>query len=404
MTRNDLSAMIRDLQARHRAGGEMVRGLHVPYYRRGEMSIPAFTMPPGGDPETDGRAASMRLMEKARTLHVDLFFFDCEDAAPDHPTFKAYARRFAADALTTYDFGDRIVGFRPNNIRTEYFEDDIVEVLTRAGDRIQVMIIPKVESAAEVRDTIAVVRDVCRHAGHTNSIFFEVLIESPRAFLEAREIAAIEGVTALILGSFDFARAIGGLVDAGSWQQDQLTIRQMLPVIAAAAGKEAVDAITAELPIRPPRPGGMAEAEYRRALATGTVPESAGKLPGEFLAALGRRNHAIERARQESATARRCGYAARWILHPDQIGPVQQAWTPDRSTALKALDLIAGYARAALAGSGVELTGNRLADKAVVATEWWHVRAALHDAIITGDDIRSTGLTLAELERSVRTR
>jgi citrate lyase subunit beta/citryl-CoA lyase len=400
----DLRGMIRGIQARHRAAPEMTRGALVPYHRRGEMSVPAFTMAPGGDPATDGRTASLRLMQKVCAHPVDLFFFDCEDAAPDHPAFKSFARTFAADALTSFDFGERIVGFRPNNIRTDYFEDDIVEVITRAGHRVQVVIIPKTEQAAEVEDIIRIVRRIQRHAGHTNTIHFEVLIESPRGLMDAERIAALDGVTALILGPFDFARTTGGTVDPELWTRDLAFVRQYLPVAAAAHGKEAVDAITATLPIRPPRPDAMAAETYHSALAMDPATAPPGTFPADFLAALHRRSEALKLARTEAESARRCGYAAKWILHPDQIAPVQGAWTPSRETAEAALHLVAGYARAALEGSGVELSGNRLTDKAVVGADWWLVRAALRGRVLTAADIAATGLTIEELERTVHTR
>jgi citrate lyase subunit beta/citryl-CoA lyase len=404
MSRAELSALIREVQKRHRAVPEMVRGMHVPYYRRGEMSIPAFAMPAGGDPARDGRTESLRLMRKAGTLPVDLFFFDCEDAAPDHPEYKAFARTFAAEALTTFDFGDRIVGFRPNNIRTDYFEEDLVQVVTGAGHRLDVIIIPKTETADEISDIIAITRRAQQLAGHTNTISFEVLVESPRAFFEAERIAAIDGVTALILGSFDLARTIGGAVDPGTWMEDQAGIRQYLPLAAAARGKEAVDAITATLPLRPPRPPSMTDLAYRTVLATDPAQIDTANLPPEFVKGLCSRWKAMTLAALEAQSARRCGYSAKWILHPDQIDPVQSAWTPSATAAREALRLVAGYARAAIRGSGVELAGNRLADKAVVGADWWTVRAALRAGVLKTADIEGTGLTMAQLERTVRTR
>lgn len=404
MSAEELSQLIRSIQERHRGVPEMVRGMSVPYHRRGEMSIPAFSMPSGGDPATDGRAASLRLMRKASTLPVDMFFYDCEDAAPDHPEFKAFARQFATEALTTCDFGGRIVGFRPNNIRTDYFEDDLVEVITRAGHHLQVMVIPKTEHAEEVRDIITIVKRLQALAGHTNRLLFEVLIESPAAFLEAESIAAINDVTALILGPFDFARTIGGTVDPHTWTIDQTVIRQQLPIVAAAAGKEAVDAITAVLPIRPAIPAGMSEEQYRFALAADPDTLDPARYGPAFLRDLHRRGEAIALAAREAASARRCGYAAKWILHPDQIEPVQSAWTPTREAALAALELAARYAMDARKGSGVGLTGNRLADKAVVAADWWLVVAGLRSTVLAPADIAATGLTLEELERTVHTR
>jgi len=404
MTASEITSMIREMQSRHRLVPEMARGMHVPYHRRGEMSVPAFTMAPGGDPATHGRDASLRLMQKVCTLPVDLFFFDCEDASPDHPEYKSFARQFATEALTTFDFGNRITGFRPNNIRTAYFEDDLVEVITKSGHRLQVIIIPKTEHAGEVEDIIAVVRKIQKLAGQTNKLSFEVLIESPNAFLEAERIAAIEGVTALILGSFDLARTIGGTVDPDTWTHDQSIIRQQLPIIAAAYGKEAVDAITATLPVRPQKPEGMEEEEYRAALAGDPALLDLQKVGAGFLTQLRRRADAIALAGREAESARRCGYAAKWIIHPDQIEPIQRAWTPSREAALAALNLVTHYTRAARMGSGVELTGDRLADKAVVGTDWWLVKAALRSNVLKSDDISATGFTLEELERTVRTR
>ena len=51
-----------------------------------------------------------------------------------------------------------------------------------------------------------------------------------------------------------------------------------------------------------------------------------------------------------------------------------------------------------------ELHGNSLADKAVVGTEWWQVRAGLSAGVLTEDDIAATGYPLQTLERTVRTR
>ncbi len=369
---------IREAQARHRPVEEMVRGACVPYFRRGEMSIPAFKLPPGGDPETDGRAKSLRLMSKAASLPIDFFFYDLEDAAPDNPDFKPLARRFVVEAFETLDLSGRVRAFRPNNIRTPYFEDDIVEVVGAIGEKLDAIVLPKTETADEVRDVQEILRTVQRCAGRDNTIRLEVLIESPRAFVDAEQIAAIEDVSALVFGAWDFARTIGGRVEPDSWLQDQGTARQLLPILAAAHGKEAVDAVTATLPIRPKDPtDARAKAAYEAAILA---------------------------AKRDAEDARRIGYAAKWILHPDQIEPIQGAWTPSREEALAALDLTRRYTEAAIAGSGAELHGNALADKAVVGTEWWQVRAGLNAGILNASDIQATGHTLESLERTVRTR
>ena len=223
-----------------------------------------------------------------------------------------------------------------------------------------------------------ILRTVQRLAGRSNTIRMEVLIESPRAFVQAEQIAAIDDVAALVFGAWDFARTIGGRVEPDSWLQDQGTARQLLPILAAAHGKDAVDAVTATLPIRPKDPS---DASAQRAYEA-----------------------AIVAACRDAEDARRIGYAAKWILHPDQITPIQGAWTPSREEALAALELTRRYTEAALAGSGAELHGNALADKAVVGTEWWQVQAGLSAGILSLSDIDATGHSIETLERTVRTR
>ena len=370
--------LIRTAQHRHRAVEEMMKGAKVPYFRRGEMSIPAFKMPPGGDPGKEGREASLKLMRKAAELPIDFFFFDLEDASPDNPDLKPHARRFVVEAFRELDFGRRVRAFRPNNIRTPYFEEDMVTVVGEVGDKLDAIVLPKSENADEVADVQAVLRALQRLHGRANRIAIEVLVESPKAFTQAERIAALDDVSALIFGAWDFARTTGARVEPETWLQDQGMARQMLPIVAAAYGKEAVDAVTATLPIRP-------------------------KDPLDAVAQ-GKRVRAIDLARRDAADARRIGFAAKWILHPDQIEVIQGAWTPSREDALRALNLTADYTRAASHGSGAEVHGDQLADKAVVGTEWWVVRSAIQAGVLTDADVEATGYTIATLERTVRTR
>jgi citrate lyase beta subunit len=400
---NGISDYIRGIQNRHRSVPEMVRGLHVPYFRRGEMAIPAFKMKTGGNPDTDGRTTSLKMMKKAAELPIDFFFFDLEDASPDHPEYKSFARQFVIEALNSTDFGERVVAFRPNNIRTDYFEDDVVKVVVEAGQRLAAMVIPKTEYAEEVRDIIEIVNRVQKLAGHTNRISFEILIESPRAFLEAERIASLEQVSALIFGAWDFARTTSGAVEPESWTEDQQYARQHLPIVAAAHGKDAVDAVTGTLPIRPKLPEGITVEEYNHALTQKFDTLDEGRFGRHFIEQCAERERAIQLAARDAANARRCGYAAKWVLHPDQIEPIQRAWTPGREAALKALDLAATYARAARNGSGAEVDGNRLADKAVVGTDWWIVRAGIKSKTLSLEDISNTGFSIDELERTVVT-
>lgn len=398
-TPESLRAAIHAATAHYRAAPGMVRGLRVPYHRRGELVVPAFRMRPGGNPETDGRTESLRVMQRAPSLGADMVFFDCEDASPDHPEFKSLARRYAVEALLTTDLRGLVMGFRPNGIRTPYFADDLTDVVTRAGHLLQVLVIPKTEHPDEVKDILRFVEDLRRLAGHTTPISLEILIESPAAFLRSEEIASLDGVTALAFGAWDFARSIGGTVDAEHWIQDQRMIRQMLAVIAASHGKEAVDAVTATIPVRPSPPPGMTPEAYAEALAAADP----GGLTADhsFIEALAARRRAVDLARRDAADARACGLAAKWILHPDQIAPIQDAWTPSAERAREALRMAVRYTAASGDGSGAETSGTLMVDRAVVGAEWWVVHAALRAGVLRDADITATGYTLTRLEQAV---
>lgn len=371
-TLTDIRADIHAAQAR--LATPQRRGRLVPYRRRGVMAIPAFKMAPGGRPDVEGRAQSLKLLQKAAELPVDCFFYDLEDAAPDHPEFKAFARQFCAQALQAGEFGKRVVAFRPNDLRSPYFEEDLVHVLTTAGHKLHALVIAKTEDASEVAAISRLVAQIQRHAGHDNRPLLEVLIESPRAYLQAQQIAALPPVASLTLGAWDFGRLTGAEVNPDTWTTDMLAVRQLLPVIAASEGKDAVDAVTARLPIRP----------------TATDPETLAQQERD-------RQAALDLAASDSANARRLGFAGKWVLHPDQITPIQDAFLPTRARALKALAMAAGYARAAQTGSGAELEGVQLADRAVIGADWWLVEDALAGGVIAAEDVAATGVELRVL-------
>ncbi len=398
-----LQGEIRRAQKRHRVQADRVRGLFVPYFRRGVLSVPAFKMSAGGDPKVQGREQSLKLMSKAAQLPADCFFYDLEDAAPDQAEFKQFAREFAVEALLTHDFADRVVAFRPNNIRTEYFEQDVLQVIRAAGHKLQMLVIPKTENADEVADIAKMVQRINELAGNSNKLYLEVLIESPRAFLQAQQIAQIPQVTALVFGAYDFARTVGGEVDAKTWLRDQTVVRQMLPIIAASEGKDAVDAVTATLPLKPPRTPHLPQKNYDLVMQPGYAGHWLYR-PGDFGDGVRARHYALDLVRRDAQDARKLGFAAKWILHPDQIAPIQKAWVPTRARALEALQLAAAYAKSAIDGSGAQRHGLKMADKAVVAADWALVQAALRALVLSSDDIADNGFSIEQLQRSMATR
>ena len=365
--------MLRTAQRRHTRTPLWGRGARVPYYRRGELVVPGFYLPAGAtDPVGQSRNSTIKMMQAAAALPADLFFYDLSAVPEDDPRYATLARRYVIDALQNFDYGDRVRGVRPHAFRSDHFEDDLIEVVGAVGDRLDLIVLGGIESADEVRDIQQVLRNLQRVAGRSNRITFEVIIQSPRAYLQAEAIAGVETVSSLALGVWGLSRSVGGQLHPESWTEDLCALRQTLPLIAAAHGKDAVDGASARSPVRPKSADDThAMEKYRQDL---------------------------ELTHREAENARRLGFAAKWILHPDQIEPAQSAWTPSREMALSTLNMTVELARKANSSFGATAV-----DKTGIMTDWWNVRAALQAGKLTLDDISKTGYTLQQLERFVRT-
>ena len=125
--------------------------------------------------------SNARALEKARTLAADVLILDLEDAVA--PAAKAEARRLVVEAVKGGGFGQRELVIRVNRADTPWGADDLVAA---AGSGAAAVLLPKVESAGEVRRAEAALRA----AGAPARLRLWAMIETPRGVLEAPAIAA----------------------------------------------------------------------------------------------------------------------------------------------------------------------------------------------------------------------
>ena len=144
---------------------------------------------------------------KAAASEADAVCLDLEDSVlPDE---KAAARANVIRALHEVDFGRRVRMVRINALDTEYVGKDLTEVLEAAGDRVDVVMIPKAASAADVEFVDAVLTKIEDARQPTSRAGIEAQIESAAGFLYVREIArASERLEGLIFGPGDFAASM----------------------------------------------------------------------------------------------------------------------------------------------------------------------------------------------------
>src|SRR4051794_7294448 len=90
-------------------------------------------------------ASSEKMLGKGPGIPADMSFLDLEDAVA--PLEKEAARAKAVDAIKNLDWGDRVLCVRVNAWDTKWTYGDVIEVVGNAGERLDEIMLPKVQSA-----------------------------------------------------------------------------------------------------------------------------------------------------------------------------------------------------------------------------------------------------------------
>ena len=155
-----------------------------------------------------GPGSRPAIFEKMATSAADVINLDLEDSvAPDD---KPAARANIIEAIGGIDWGTKTLSVRINGLDTPYWYRDVVDLLEQAGDRLDMIMIPKVGCAADVYAVDALVTAIEQAKGRTKPIAFEVIIESAAGIAHVEEIAASSPrLQAMSLGAADFAASMG---------------------------------------------------------------------------------------------------------------------------------------------------------------------------------------------------
>ena len=142
--------------------------------------------------------ANTRALEKARTLPADALIFDLEDAVA--PDAKEAARANVVAAARSKGYGRREIVIRCNGLATPWGKADAVAIATSGADAI---LVPKVESAADVAQVVALLDA----AGAPASMAVWAMMETPKGILRAEEIAGSHPRLALfVMGTNDLVK------------------------------------------------------------------------------------------------------------------------------------------------------------------------------------------------------
>ncbi|KKC04819.1 HpcH/HpaI aldolase/citrate lyase family protein [Mycobacterium nebraskense] len=295
--------------------------------RRSELAVPA---------------SNDNMFDKAASCGADLVFLDLEDAVP--AAFKEESRAKAISALNDVDWGRTARAVRINGLDTRWCHDDLIDVVTNAGENLDTVIIPKARRARDVWWVDVLLTQLESKLGLDRHIRLEVLIEEVEGLANAEAIAvASPRLDALIFGVGDFSLSQGARVDTnfvplGDYPGDFWHYpRNKVIVAARIAGIDAIDA---------PYPDYRDLSGYER----------------------------------DARRASLLGYTGKWAIHPDQVPIANQVYAPTADEIARAQTNIAAYREAEARGRGAVGVNGVLVDAAhVKMAEETLARAALID-------------------------
>jgi len=282
------------------------------------------------------------MFEKAAKSAADIIFLDVEDAvAPDD---KAQARKNIIQGLNDIDWGHKTMMVRINGLDTHYMYRDVVDIV-EACPRLDMILIPKVGTPADVYAIDMMVTQIETAMGRTKRIGFEVLIETALGMANVEAIVqSSKRLEAMSFGVADYAAStrarttvIGGVnKDSGVltdrdadghreyfWTDPWHAAQTRMMVACRAYGLRPIDG------------------------PFGDFSDTDGYLAAANRAAV-------------------LGYEGKWAIHPSQIELANQVYTPSEAEVTRARRIMQAMDEAAKAGKGAVSLDGRMIDIASI--------------------------------------
>ncbi|HEX6349594.1 MAG TPA: CoA ester lyase [Candidatus Dormibacteraeota bacterium] len=266
-------------------------------------------------------ATNERFQEKADQSAADMVILDLEDSVA--PAAKEQGRALAVRALTRFAYAGKLRAVRVNAVGSRWCHQDVIALVGGAGDRLDSLVVPKVEGPEQVHFLDMLLTELGSSAG------LELQIETARGMENAGLIAgASPRVRALHFGPGDFAASMGipglgiGQAPAGYPGEFWHYFHARVVTAARAHGVHAVD--------------------------------------GPFGAV-----RDLDGLREAAARAAMIGFDGKWALNPQQVEVINEVFTPGQEEFDRAQKLVEAYERATeVDHTGAVLLGEEMIDEA----------------------------------------
>jgi citrate lyase subunit beta/citryl-CoA lyase len=255
-----------------------------------------------------------RALDKARTIPADSLILDLEDSVA--PEGKAAARAGVCAAVKAGGYGRRELVIRPNAIETIWGMDDLRAAVSVGPDAI---LVPKVSQPGDILTVAKVLADI----GAPAKTRLWAMMETPRSILNVREIAALgvdpeSRLSCLVMGTNDLlkesrARALHNRIAVVPWLAMSL-------VAARAFGLDILDGVYNDFR---DEAGFCSECEHGRIL----------------------------------------GMDGKTLIHPSQVGPCNEIFSPTEEEISWAHKIIAAFEQPEYAHKGVITVEGKMVER-----------------------------------------
>ncbi len=277
-----------------------------------------------------GHVAKMHV--KALNSAADIVMLDLEDSVP--PDAKEKARSQVIQTLNASEDRQRPVAVRINALDTPYGYRDLLEVAEAGGDRLDTVVIPKVNTAGDVHFVDRLLDGVEMHKRLERPVGIEASIETAEGLAAVKAIATASArLRTLVFGIADYAASVGArLVSLSGHGEKEEEIypghRWHYALSRIVMTAKANDLMAIDAPY------------------------------GNFKDEIG--------LEQAAGMACALGCDGKWAIHPVQIDVINRVFTPSSEDIERARRIIAADDAARSGGRGAVAVDGRMVDQATV--------------------------------------
>ena len=273
-----------------------------------------------------------KMHHKASNCNADVIMLDLEDSVP-LPEKKA-ARNQVIKSLNSIDWHNKTITVRINAIDSPFAYKEITDIIENAGKQVESIVIPKVNNSGDIHFVCRMLQGIELNKGYNHKTGIEASIETAQGLNNIKEIArASERLKTLVFGIADYSASIGikltSISGHGEMEENIYPGHRWNFVLSRI----------------------VMTAKANNILA---IDSSYGNFKD------------IEGLKQASLIACSLGCDGKWVIHPDQIEPVNTVFTPSKFDIERASKVLKAHNKAKEKGLGAVAVDGRMVDQATI--------------------------------------